>query len=181
VGAIGTARKVKLFCGIIYSDESVKEKAFAELENKFGKIDFISKTINFEEFTSYYNAEMGSGLKRLWISFEPLICASDLAAIKIFTNHAEDLLAFEKKRRINVDPGYITAANVILASTKDFSHRIYIGQGIYAEVTTIYKKDGYVKLPWSYPDYMSPVSVDFLLNIRKVFMRRVKELCASAT
>jgi len=101
-----------------------------------------------------------------------------LAEIKVFTNSVEDSLAVGEKRRINIDPGYVSAANVILASTKDYSHRIYIGKGIYAEVTTIYRKDGYVKLPWSYPDYMSKISTDFLFKTRTVLMRRLKELSA---
>jgi len=177
MGKIGDAKNVKLFCGVIYSDDAVKEKAFSELEKKLGKIDFSSEMMNFD-FTSYYNAEMGEGLKRFWISFENLISAGDLAEIKVFTNSVEDSLAVGEKRRINIDPGYVSAANVILASTKDYSHRIYIGKGIYAEVTTIYRKDGYVKLPWSYPDYMSKISTDFLFKTRTVLMRRLKELSA---
>jgi hypothetical protein len=187
MGAIGGSKKVKPFCGIIYSDNCIKDKAFAQLEARLGKIDSESKTVDFEQFTSYYNPEMGSGLKRLWISFEKLISADELAGIKVFTNAVEDgfaavcsadssaACAKNKKRRINIDPGYITPANVVLASTKDFSHRIYIGSGIYAEVTTIYKKGSYEKLPWSYPDYMSKTSTDFLLKARSVLLLRIKE------
>ena len=175
MGTIGTPKKVKLFCAILSRDENVKEKAFIELEKKFGKIDFISEVINFEEFTSYYTPEMGEGIKRFWISFEYLISEADLSEIKVFTNFLEDSLAIDNKRRINIDPGYVSAANVILASTKDYSHRIYIGNGIYAEVTTIYKKEGFIKLPWSYPDYMSKTASDFLMKIRGDLMKRLKE------
>ena len=172
MGVIGTAKKVKLFCGILSCDEGIKEKALGELENKFGKIDFTSEVVNFEEFTSYYNPEMGGGIKRFWISFENLISEADLAEIKIFTNSVEDSLAIGNKRRVNIDPGFISAANIILASTKDFSHRIYIGSGIYAEVTTIYSKNEFVKLPWSYPDYMSKTAADFLIKARNALLKR---------
>jgi hypothetical protein len=175
MGSIGTAKKVKLFCAILSCDENVKEKAFFELEKKLGKIDFTSEVMNFEEFTSYYTPEMGVGIKRFWISFEEIISEDGLGEIKVFTNSLEDSLAIDNKRRINIDPGYISAANVILASTKDYSHRIYIGNGIYAEVTTIYKKEGFIKLPWSYPDYMSKTASDFLMKIRRDLMRRLKE------
>jgi hypothetical protein len=174
MGAAGAAQKAKLFCGILNAAESVKEKAFAELEKKFGKIDFASEVIDFEDFTSYYNPEMGAGIKRFWISFEELISEADLAGIKVFTNSVEEAFSVDKKRRINIDPGYVSAANVILASTKNYSHRIYIGRGIYAEVTTIYKKESFVKLPWSYPDYMSKTAADFLLKARNALLKNLK-------
>jgi hypothetical protein len=117
MGVIGTAKKVKLFCGILNCDKNIQDKAFIELEKKLGKIDFASETMNFEEFTSYYTAEMGGAIKRFWVSFENLISESDLAQIKVFTNSVEDSLALDNKRRINIDPGYVSAANVILAST----------------------------------------------------------------
>jgi hypothetical protein len=174
VGIIGTSKKVKLFCGIIFSDEKIKQDAFSVLEDKFGKIDFISEVMPFD-FSSYYNPEMGQNLKRLWLSFEKLIFSSELASIKVFTNSIEDSFALNSKRQINIDPGYISPANVILATTKDYSHRIYLDKGIYGEVTTIYKKNGYIKLPWSYPDYLSEKATKFLLKARQTLISRLKE------
>jgi hypothetical protein len=174
VGIIGFSKKVKLFCGIIFSDEHIKQDSFHALENKFGKIDFISDTMPFD-FSSYYNPEMGQNLKRLWISFENLIFSSALASIKVFTNSLEDSFAVNCKRQINIDPGYITPANVVLATTKDYSHRIYLDNGIYGEVTTIYKKNGYIKLPWSYPDYLSDIATKFLLEARQTLISHLKE------
>jgi hypothetical protein len=166
MGKIGGDRKVKLFCGIISADAKIDEKAFASLKEKFGEIDLISEVVPFN-YSAYYNGEMGDELKRFWISFKNLIFAGELADIKIWTNSLEDTFAVGAKRRINIDPGYISQANVILASTKDFSHRIYLSKGIYAEVTTIYtNKDGFIKLPWSYPDYMSETAKGFLMKAR---------------
>ncbi|MDR2860642.1 MAG: DUF4416 family protein [Elusimicrobiota bacterium] len=174
MGAIGTDNKVKLFCGIISSNDEIDKKVFDELEKRFGKIELKSETVPFD-YSAYYNEEMGDKLNRYWISFEKLIFSGELADIKIFTNSVEDSLAKDGKRPINIDPGYITQANVILATTKNFSHRIYLAKGIYGEITTIYKKsEGYIKLPWSYPDYMSKVSTDFLLQIRQKYLLQLK-------
>jgi hypothetical protein len=173
MGAIGNANKVKLFCGIISADEDLTLKALEKLEKEFGKIDVKSETVDFD-FTSYYNPEMGNGLKRFWISFEKLIFADELSASKVFTNSVEDGFADNGKRRVNIDPGYLNPANVILASTKDFSHRIYLSLGIYAEVTLIYKKEDFIKLPWTYPDYISPTAKKFLLEARANLMSRLK-------
>jgi hypothetical protein len=175
MGIIGLPKKVKLFCGIISADEEIKQKSFLLLKEKFGQIDFISEIMPFD-FSNYYNPEMGNNLKRFWISFGRLISRAELAEIKVFTNSIEDGFAIDSKRQINIDPGYITPANVILATTKDYSHRIYLDKGIYGEITTIYQKNGYIKLPWSYPDYLSSVAVDFLLKSRADLMRQLREL-----
>ena len=173
MGAIGKANRVKLFCGIISADFEITEKALEKLENKFGAIDLHSEIVPFD-FTSYYNAEMGQELKRFWVSFQRLVFADELAAIKVFSNSAEESFAVGGKRLINIDPGYINPANIILASTKDFSHRIYLSQGIYAEVTLIYKKEDFIKLPWSYPDYTCAAAKNFLLKARKDLIMRLK-------
>jgi hypothetical protein len=175
MGTISAPKRVKLFCGIISSDEEIKQRSFAMLEEKFGKIDLISDVVQFD-FSDYYNPEMGNNLKRFWISFERLISSYCLAEIKVFTNSLEDDFAVNNKRQINIDPGYITLANVILATTKDYSHRIYLDKGIYGEVTTIYKKNVYLKLPWSYPDYLSNTAVVFLLKARADLMKQLRWL-----
>ncbi|MDR3306118.1 MAG: DUF4416 family protein [Endomicrobium sp.] len=173
MGAIGEPKQAKLFYGIISSNEEIKQKSFDILKEKFGEIDLTSDAMPFD-FSGYYNSEMGANLKRFWISFRKLISAADLAEIKVFTNSIEDSFAVDNKRKINIDPGYITPANVILATTKDYSHRIYLKKGIYGEVTAIYQKNGYIKLPWSYPDYLSPVAVEFLLKARTALMYELR-------
>jgi hypothetical protein len=169
MGEVKDAHKVKLFCGIIYSGEEIKRGALDALERRFGKIDAQSETVNFD-FTRYYNPEMGDNLKRFWVSFENLILPDKLAKIKIYSNSLEESFAVCSKRRVNVDPGYISPSNVVLATTKNYSHRIYLSEGIYAEVTTIYRKEGYVKLPWSYPDYMSKTAADFFIKARNILV-----------
>ncbi|GMO66784.1 MAG: DUF4416 family protein [Endomicrobiia bacterium] len=175
MGIIGTPGKVKLFCGIIYFDEEIKRKSFRVLEEKLGKIDLTSDVITFD-FSNYYNLEMGNVLKRFWISFKRLISIDMLAEIKVSTNSIENSFALlDGKRQINIDPGYISLANVILATTKNYSHRVYVSSGIYAEVTMIYKKGGFVKLPWTYPDYLSKTAAEFFLKVRSCLMKQLKE------
>jgi hypothetical protein len=173
MGVIGVPKKAKLFCGIISSDAEIEQKTLAALEKKFSEIDLTSTAMPFD-FSDYYNPEMGDNLNRFWISFKKLITSADISGIKIFTNSTEDNFAVNNKRRVNIDPGYITPANVILATTKDYSHRIYLSGGIYGEVTAIYKKAEVVKLPWSYPDYFSNPATEFLLKARKNLMKQLR-------
>jgi hypothetical protein len=176
MGTICTLKKVKLFCGIISSSAKIEQRSLAALEKKFGEIDLTSAIIPFD-FSDYYNPEMGNNLKRFWISFKKLITATDIAGIKIFTNSTENSFAVNNKRCINIDPGYITPANVILATTKNYSHRIYLSGGIYGEVTVIYKKAEVAKLPWSYPDYLSNPATEFLLKARKTLIKQLRTAC----
>lgn len=170
MGTINKPNLVKFFFGLIFNKNFDIEEIYKVLEQKFNnKIDIYSPVIDFT-FTTYYNKEMGDNLKRQWISFEKLLTPDKLADIKVETNNIEDSYAKDKNRIINIDPGYISAANVVLASTKDFSHRIYLSKGIYAEVTTIYRKEGFTKLPWTYPDYLCQTATQFILQARKCLL-----------
>jgi len=101
-----------------------------------------------------------------------------LAGIKLATNAIEDSMAVNAdgkiSRTVNLDPGYITASNLVLATTKDFSHRVYIGQGIYAEVTLNFRKGGCVFFEWTYPDFKSGKYTSFFLEIRRRYMEMTK-------
>ncbi|MDR1784766.1 MAG: DUF4416 family protein [Endomicrobium sp.] len=174
MGIVKTPAKAKLFCGIIYFDEEVKLKSFVVLKKRLGKIDLTSNVITFD-FSSYYNTEMGKSLKRFWISFEKLISVDMLAEIKVFTNFIENSFALDGKRRINIDPGYVNLANIVLATTKNYSHRIYVSCGIYAEVTMMYRKGGFTRFPWTYPDYLSETAREFFLKVRSCLMKQLKE------
>jgi hypothetical protein len=157
--------KVKLFCGLIFSNLDVYQTALRNLNVYFGNIDVISEFIKFD-FTSYYTNEFGSNLIRCWISFRNFISANSIARIKILTNNMEDKFKVNMARTINIDPGYITPASIVLVTTKNFSHRIYLDDGIYGEVTMIYKKGQFIKLPWTYIDYSSEAAQKFFLEIR---------------
>ncbi len=174
MGNIRIETPVKLICGFILSTEDLLKKASGSLVRKFGKIDFESEILPFD-YTGYYEKEMGKNLWRKFISFQRLISPSRLPDIKRFTNKLEKSLMVEAKRRINIDPGYISASKLVLATAKDYNHRIYLSKGIFAEITLEVKGDGFSAMPWTYPDYrtdcyrhiFNKIRLNYLTQIRK--------------
>ncbi|HHT9107917.1 MAG TPA: DUF4416 family protein, partial [Candidatus Wunengus sp. YC64] len=146
MGQISKPKPVNLIAGVLTSIPELLEQIDKILEKHFGLIDLRSDVLPFT-FTDYYNEEMGKGILRQFYSFEKLIMPDELAAIKVQTNLLEESITTSKKysveRPINIDPGYINESRLILASTKDFSHRIYLRDGIYAEVTLNYRGGRY--------------------------------------
>jgi len=138
----------------------------------FGPIALESDTFRFDRFTDYYATSMGAELlKRIW-AFENLISPEQLASIKVTTNRLEEEYAKihvspSIVRPLNLDPGYIDLGKLVLASTKDHAHRIYLQQGIFAELTLIYTKKHWQTLPWTYPDYQSKEYHEFFDQCRK--------------
>ncbi|MBI4708582.1 MAG: DUF4416 family protein [Candidatus Omnitrophica bacterium] len=174
MGEIKKTPVVKLFIGFIFKEEQVYNKAKAVLENKFGKADFESRIINFTH-TNYYENELGSNLKKRFISFKKLIPADKLARIKVFTNKLEKKFSKNAKRLINIDPGYIDLPKVVLASAKDFSHRIYLEKGIFAEITLLYQNSAFRHLDWTFPDFRTQTYFQILNQIREIFQKQLKD------
>ena len=164
---------VKLVAGFIGSDEELFARAEKALSSRFGEIDFHSAVLPFG-FTDYYEEELGRDLRRKFIGFKRLISAAALADIKVFTNRLEQKLSPQGKRRINIDPGYLTQAKLVLASTKDFSHRILLNKGIFAEVTLIYSKNSFQPLDWTYPDYRTPDYLEIFRRLRQIYQTQLK-------
>ncbi|MDD5352279.1 MAG: DUF4416 family protein [Candidatus Omnitrophica bacterium] len=158
---------VKLIISIFTQNNNLFEAIENVLSRKFGPIDFESGMLDFNQ-TDYYEKEFGADLKRKFISFKKLIKADDLWKIKTITNKLEKKFTKDNKRQVNLDPGYITQANLILASTKDYSHRIYIKGGIYQELTLIFKEKTFWPLPWTYPDYQKKESIEIFIKIRNM-------------
>lgn len=158
---------VKLLIGFIFKEDIYFSKAKAILERNFGKIDFESSAIVFD-YTDYYREEFGPSLKRKFVSFRRPILPDRLAGIKVLTNRVERQLSKEGKRLINIDPGYLDLSRLVLATTKDFSHRIYLKQGIYAEVTLIFKDKNFRPLEWTYPDYRTKEYLEIFNKIREM-------------
>ena len=147
---------VKFISGFIYSKENTYLETKAILEKKFGKIDFESQPIDFT-FTDYYNQEMGQPLTRRFLSFEKLQKCEKFVDIKLFCLKVEKKFAPGDRRIINIDPGYINEAKLVLTTTKDFSHRIYLGKGVYGEVTLRFEKGAFCELPTTFPDYRTDI------------------------
>lgn len=159
-------QSVKLICAIIARDEDYAARAVTELENLCGPADVVSESFSFDQ-TDYYEPEMGKNLLRKFLAFERLIDASELAGIKRATNDIEKKLAVcaAVQRPVNLDPGYVALSKLVLASMKDFSHRIYLGGGVYGEITLMYRS-GWRMLEWTFPDFASGRYFDFLTRTR---------------
>ncbi|MDD5282055.1 MAG: DUF4416 family protein [Candidatus Omnitrophica bacterium] len=171
---LGKARKynhkVKLIMGFIYKDEAIFIKVRDKLKRKFGRIDFQPGPLDFNS-TDYYKKEMGPGLKRRFISFSKLILMQDLYRIKLYTNRLEaEFLASSGERQVNIDPGYLDLAKLVLASTKDYAHRIYLRKGVFAEVTLNYRGNSFSPNDWTYPDYRSHEYADIFNKIRGLYI-----------
>ncbi|UCC95578.1 MAG: DUF4416 family protein [Candidatus Omnitrophota bacterium] len=168
--------KVKFLCGAIYSHEEAYNNAKRILIKKFGNFDFESQRIDFH-FTDYYTKEMGKPLFRRFISFKKLRNPQECVKIKTFCIAVERKLSREGRRTVNIDPGYLNEAKLVLFTTKDFSHRIYLGKGIYGEVTLSYRKGNFCDLPTTYPDYRTPAYKHILLSIRDLYRRQKNGTC----
>ena len=159
---------VKLVFGFIYHDEAIFVRARNKIKSIFGKIDFESDALVFN-CTDYYSKEMGSGLKRKFISFRKLITMDELYRIKLYANRLESKFLNATHRLINIDPGYLDKAKLVLASTKDYAHRIYLHKGIFAEIALTYRGSSFSPNDWSYPDYRSKEYIDIFNQIRALY------------
>lgn len=173
MGKVQKPPLVKLVTGFIAVDKKLFLPAERALRLKFGPIDFESEISPFD-FTDYYEEEIGRDLKRKFISFKQLFAADLLPGIKLSTNRLEQRLSRHGKRRINIDPGYITAAKLVLATTKDFYHRIFLRKGVFAEVTLFYSKRRFRPFAWTYPDYRTPDYLAIFKHIRGIYLRQIK-------
>ncbi len=169
MGRINKVLPVKLISGIITGDINNFAAAEKILSRKFGSIDYKSPIYDFDQ-TDYYEKEMGPALKRRFVSFSRLIDPVRLPSIKLYANKIEKRFSKNNKRRVNIDPGYIAASKLILASTKDFSHRIYLRGGVYAEVTLYYKDRDFRALDWTYPDFKTAQYIETFNHIRNIYM-----------
>ena len=172
MGKISPPHKVKLFVGMLSQDAALFEELKNRLQDIYGPVDLEGPVWSWEH-TKYYEKEMGAGLKRQFIFFERLINPGEIAEIKLRTDELERLYLSEQGgRRINLDPGYLDTAKVVLASTKDFSHRIYLDKGIYAEVTLMYSGNSYQTLPFTFPDYRTEEYLELFKKARGVYKRQ---------
>ncbi|OGJ86856.1 MAG: hypothetical protein A2268_14040 [Candidatus Raymondbacteria bacterium RifOxyA12_full_50_37] len=166
----------KLVCGVILSKQQVLGAVLEKLAALYGPVDFASEGMDFNAFTDYYNEEMGAGLTRHFVSFERLVDRTTLPGIKHATCAIELQCAVQGNRTVNLDPGYLTLGQLFLASTKDNFFRIYLGQGIFAEVTLYYERGGYVDFPWTYRDYQSAAYKNIFLQIRAIYKKQLAVL-----
>lgn len=178
MGSPAEASPVLLILAAFSRHEAALAWARDKAESIWGGVALRSPAFDFTE-TDYYQASMGAGIKKQFFAFEKLIDPERLVEIKLQTNGWEAEYAagagHAEPRPLNLDPGYITLAKLVLASTKDHCHRIYLGRGIYAEVTLHFRSGGWQASEWTYPDYRRSDFQQFLLQCREYLKRRGSE------
>ncbi len=165
---------VKLFCGVLYSDEQLLNDSRLLLVEKYGEIDYQGDQFNFE-ISEYYRPEMGWPIYRRFWAFETLINPNEIARLKIECNEIEDQLTVDGNRKVNLDPGYMDYDKIVLASAKYNGQKIYLDYGIYADLTLRYEKGEYYPYPWSFPDFKEGQYNQTFLRIREIYKVQLKK------
>jgi hypothetical protein len=166
-------RPAKLLVGFFTAHQQLAGTLMERLEASFGPVDLVSRWLPFD-FTDYYATEMGTPLYRRMVAFKRLVDQEALPDIKHLTNALEAEFTRKGSRAVNIDPGYLLLERLVLATGKNFSHRIYLRRGIYADLTLIYRKGHFESLPWTYPDYRDDHLQDFLLKVRNKYALDLK-------
>lgn len=177
MGKVKPMEKVSLviFCFGPFLDVHLT-RLLPRLEERFGQVEYVSPLMDFGKYTMYYNREMGNGpIEGKFLSFRELVSPDQLISIKLFTNDLEQEVSVDGRRTINLDPGYIHASQFVLASTKHWANRIYLGKGIYAEITLMYVHGGFQPLPYTYRNYADPEYRQELEHIRRLYLEKRKK------
>ncbi len=154
-------------------------RARQELAARHGPVIHASASFDFNQ-TTYYEPTMGPGLRKQPGAFRDLMAADEILAIKLATNALEETLAegYPESRPINLDPGYLTLGKFVLATTKDQAHRLYLRDGIYAEVTLHFRAGVFQPWPWTYADYRLPEVIAFLGQAREYYRQVLDQRAA---
>lgn len=163
----------KLVIGLFTAEPPLQAAVARELETLFGGVDLVSPWWPFDQ-TDYYQREMGGPLFRRMLVMRPLMDQGRLPEIKSRTNRLEERFCDGGRRRVNLDPGYLLMERFVLATGKNYAHRIYIGQGIYADLTLVYRQGEYRTLEWTYPDYAGEEIRGFLERVRRKYALDLK-------
>ena len=164
----------KLICAVLYTDESTADTAVSKLKEAFGETDLESEPYCFSDISPYYDGEMGGKVYRRLLSFAECRDPAELAAIKTLTNSIEQATADAGNRHVNLDPGFVSAGRLSLATTKNAGHRIPLSDGIYAELTLFYARHAWNPFPWTYMDFKLPRVHAFLSQARSIYMEQRK-------
>jgi len=164
---------VKLIASIFHRDDAGLRQAQLLLAQEFGPLDYRSGVLPFTH-TDYYTPEFGAPLVRVIVAFERLVDPALLPDIKHQTNDLERVHSIGAHRAVNIDPGYVSLSKLVLATTKDHAHRVYLREGIYAEVTLRYQEGTFRPWPWTYPDYASPPYLAIFNAIRAGYRQQLR-------
>jgi len=170
-----TTNLAKLIIAVTFSDKEAFQSGLAQLKAKFGEIDYHSAQFTFD-YTDYYSEEMGANLQKQFFSFRELIGREQLIDIKHESMKIESMFSLNAKRQVNIDPGYLELAKLVVASTKNYAHRIFLARGIYGDVQLMFKGGRFVFNEWTYFDYRSREVIEFMENVRAIYYKQLKVL-----
>jgi len=173
MGTIIYPQHRKLIVGFIYKDEKDLKRVELILSRRYGPVDHRSPELSFT-YTKYYEDEMGSNLKRRFVSFGRLLLTDRCWRVKLFTNRIESRFSAKGKRVINIDPGYITLGKLVLFTTKDYTHRLYLGDGIFGESTLQFKDGSFRAWEHTYPDYRTEEYIIYFNTVRDIYQKQLK-------
>src|SRR5262245_14062501 len=178
MGTPGDPKPVKYFVGLLSADIAVLNSVETDLATIFGAIDARSELLPWN-LTKFYESEMGAGLLRRFVSFSQLDSPGNLARIKLQTQDVEQQYRScgprRSGRKVNIDPGYLDAGKLVLASTKNAGHRIFLQSGIYAEATLLYYDRAFQACPHTYPDYLWVETLSFLNSVRLTYFVHLRK------
>ncbi len=164
----------RVIVSVLTADRQILNAAKPLLVRELGPLDEEIGPLAFN-YTSYYNSEMGQGILRWLWSFADLVDREALVNIKGLTNSVEQAYTVEGKRRFNLDPGLMSLGNFVLATGKNNAHRIYLGKGIFADLTLVFRAGTYRPLEWTYPDYADRELIAILNRLRESYKCRLME------
>jgi hypothetical protein len=169
------AEDVKLVASLFSPEEKILEEVLVELQARYGSMDWVSPPLYFDR-TRYYEKEMGWPLHRRFVSFKRLIRPEAIVEIKIQTNELEKRYLQEDRRKVNIDPGYIALERLVLATGKNYTHRIHLSKGIYADLTLVFHQGSFQTLAWTYRDYADPAVIGYLNDVREHYKNQLRGL-----
>ncbi len=179
MGEIVKHKPVLLIAAVTSRYPAALDWTIEKTSEAWGEVALRSPVFNFTE-TSFYTESMGTDLKKQFIAFERLLQASDLPPKKHLSNKWEEeyseVAQVDEVRPLNIDPGYISEAKLVLGTTKDRDHRIYLSDGIFAEVTLHYRAKQWASSRWTYPDYQREDFQEFFTKCRNLLRERIKKL-----
>ncbi len=169
------AEPTKLFVAVLWSDEDALNRAIAQLCEHYGEIDFTGADHPFN-MTDYYEPEMGKDLKRRFVTFRRLLLPENLRQAKHVCNSIEDRLAGKKGRRVNLDIGYLDHNKIVLASFKNAGQKIYMGDGVWADLVARYRSGHYCSFEWTFPDFRDGRYDQELAVIRQTYLEQLRAI-----